>query len=350
MTASYDAILIVSFGGPEGPNDVMPFLENVTRGRNVPRERLLEVSHHYDLYGGVSPINGQNRRIVAALKEELKKHGPDLPVYWGNRNWHPFLVDTLKQMRDDGVKRALAFVTSAYSSYSSCRQYLDDIHRAQEQLGADAPVVDKVRPFFNHPLFIEANSEHLQKTLQNVPAKRLSKAHVAFTAHSIPMGMAGGCDYAAQLTEACRLVAANCSVENWQLVYQSRSGPPTVPWLEPDILEHIRSVNEKGVRDLVILPIGFVSDHMEVVYDLDHEAQSLCQQLGIKMLRATTASTNPKFIQMIRVLIEERINNGAARDVVGEMPVLPDTCPPECCPLGAARPAMSGAAQEQKKH
>ncbi|MCA1614049.1 MAG: ferrochelatase, partial [Acidobacteria bacterium] len=273
MTDNYDALLVVSFGGPEGMGEVIPFLENVLRGRNVPRERLEAVAHHYELFGGVSPINGQNRRLIAALRAELDARGPALPVYWGNRNWHPFLADALRQMRDDGVTRALAFVTSAYSSYSGCRQYREDIERARAEVGGDAPAVDKLRVFYNHPGFVSPNAESLRAALAQLPADRRAGARVAFTAHSIPLSMASGCDYHAQLEETCRLVARAAGVTDWRLVFQSRSGPPAQPWLEPDICDHLRALRAEGVRDVVVHPVGFISDHMEVIYDLDTEAR-----------------------------------------------------------------------------
>src|SRR5215207_7696565 len=246
MNQPYDALLVVSFGGPEGMDDVMPFLANVLRGRNVPESRMREVAHHYELFGGVSPINGQNRRLISALERELEREGPRLPVYWGNRNWHPLLADTLRRMRDDGVKNALAFVTSAYSSYSGCRQYREDVERAREAVGEGAPVVEKLRAFFNHPGFVGPNAGNLGAALEQIPAGRRAGAAVAFTAHSIPSAMAAGCDYERQLLETCRLVADAAGAGRWRLVFQSRSGPPTQPWLEPDILDHLRELKGAG--------------------------------------------------------------------------------------------------------
>ena len=235
----YDALLVVSFGGPEGVADVMPFLENVLRGRNVPRERMLSVAHHYEMFGGVSPINQQNRNLIAALKEELKRDGPDLPIYWGNRNWHPLLPETLRQMSADGVQNALAFVTSAYSSYSSCRQYRQNIADAQTEAGPTPPRVDKLRAFYNHPLFIEANVDHVRAALSRLDQQLRTKAQVVFTAHSIPESMAANCEYAAQLQETGRLIANALEIDRWRVVYQSRSGSPSQPWLGPDILDHL---------------------------------------------------------------------------------------------------------------
>src|SRR5690348_16558234 len=278
---SYDALLVVSFGGPEGMDDVIPFLENVLRGRNVPRERMLSVAKHYEMFGGVSPINQQNRNLIAALQEEVERYGPKLPIYWGNRNWHPLMPDTLRQMSADGVENALAFVTSAYSSYSSCRQYLQNIADARATVGPGAPRIEKLRQFYNHPLFIEANVDHVRAALEQA-----SDAHLIFTAHSIPESMAANCDYARQLAETGGLIARELGIENWQLVYQSRSGSPMQPWLGPDVSDHLKSLAAAGVKEVVVAPIGFVSDHMEIVYDLDFEAQKIASELGVKMVRA----------------------------------------------------------------
>jgi ferrochelatase len=328
---SYDAILIVSFGGPEGMDDVMPFLENVLRGRNVPRERMLAVARRYELFGGVSPINDQNRKLVAALKRELDANGPHLPIYWGNRNWHPMLADTMRRMADDGIINALAFVTSAYSSYSSCRQYLEDIARAQEAVGATAPHVDKIRAFYNHPGFIQANIDSGRNALEKIPESRRSATQIAFTAHSIPRSMADNCEYEEQLQEASRLVSEAVGHDLWTLVYQSRSGPPTQPWLEPDISDYLRALKDDGTTDVVIAPIGFVSDHMEIVYDLDTQARQLCEEMGMNMVRASTVGTHPAFIGMIRELILEGINPDVARRFLGTRGAKEDVCAVSCC-------------------
>ena len=327
----YDSVLLVSFGGPEQRADVMPFLENVVRGKSVPPERLKEVAAHYNHFEGKSPINDQNRALIAALEEELRESDIDLPVYWGNRNWHPFILEALRQMRDDGKKRALAFFTSAYSSYSGCKQYLENIAEAREELGEGAPVVDKLRAFYNHPGFIEANVENLAAALETLPKERRESARVAFTAHSIPDAMAETCDYAAQVQETARLVAEGARHERWQLVYQSRSGPPHVPWLGPDILEHLDALSQIGVKDVVVAPIGFISDHIEVVWDLDHEARAHAKDLGITLTRASTAGTHPAFVSMIRELIEERLGKVAVRQSLGKRGPAPDVCPPDCC-------------------
>ncbi len=330
----YDAILVTSFGGPESPADVMPFLENVLRGKNVPRERMLEVAEHYYRFGGKSPINDQNRQLIAAIEEELARHGPRLPVFWGNRNWHPMLTDTLRKMQADGVRRALAFVTSAYSSYSGCRQYREDIARAQETVGEGAPEVDKIRVFHNHPGFIEAIADRVKEALESIPQGRREAAHLIYTAHSIPMAMAQACDYEAQLKETCRLVTAELGRREWRLVYQSRSGPPSQAWLEPDILECLREIKEQGgTGDVVISPVGFVSDHMEILFDLDTEAAELCTQLGLQMVRAKTVGTHPRFIRMIRELICERMDENPGRAALGVLGPRPDVCPADCCPM-----------------
>jgi protoporphyrin/coproporphyrin ferrochelatase len=313
----YDAVLIVSFGGPEKPEDVIPFLENVTRGRNVPRERLLEVAEHYYHFGGKSPINEQCRELIAALRGELALNGPNLPVYWGNRNWHPFLTDTLRQMRDDGVRHAAAFVTSAYSSYSSCRQYRENIAAAQAEIGEDAPAVDKLPVFYNHPGFIEACADRVRKALG--PALRFepNSFRLVISAHSIPCLMAETSNYERQLRETSRRVAEAVGFDGWDLVFQSRSGPPNQPWLGPDILDHLRELHQRGVTNVLVAPLGFVSDHLEVLYDLDVEAAELARGLGMTFVRARTAGTHPAFIKMIRELI------------VAPKPL---PCPADCCP------------------
>ena len=333
MNRSFDAILVVSFGGPEGMDDVIPFLENVLRGRNVPRERLLQVATHYELFGGVSPLNQQNRELISALKKELERNGPALPIYFGNRNWHPLLTDTLRQMRDEGIQNALAFVTSPYSSYSSCRQYLENIAEARSIVGNDAPRVEKIRAFYNHPLFIEANVAQIKKALAKIPEPARGRAKLVFTAHSIPVSMAKNCDYEAQLHEAGRLVAEAMGIEQWQLAFQSRSGSPAQPWLAPDICDYLRQLRVEGITDVVVAPIGFVSEHMEIIYDLDTEAMALCRELGLNMIRAATAGTHPLFMEMVRELIMERIEPTIPRRSLGNDGPRGDACRPDCCSL-----------------
>ena len=329
---NYDAILIVSFGGPESRDDVVPFLENVLRGRNVPRERMLAVAEHYYHFGGKSPINQQTRDLIAALEKELSEHGPKLPIYWGNRNWHPMLADTLRQMKQDGVRRALAFVTSAYSSYSGCRQYREDIARAQAELETGAPEIDKLRVFFNHPGFVEATDDRVREAVAQLPQHSKQNIRVVYTAHSIPVSMADSSDYVRQLQEVRKLVSSRMAITNDVLVYQSRSGAPGQPWLEPDILDHLREVKERNLASAVVIaPIGFISDHMEVLYDLDVEARDLCASLALPMARAKTVGVHSKFIAMIRELILER-TAGTERRALGSLGPRQDICEENCCP------------------
>ncbi|HEX3879341.1 MAG TPA: ferrochelatase [Bryobacteraceae bacterium] len=330
MDQSYDALLVVSFGGPERNEDVLPFLENVLRGRNVPRERMLEVAEHYYQFSGKSPINDQVRALIAALERELAAHGPKLPIYWGNRNWHPMLADTVRKMQSDGVRRALAFVTSAFGSYSGCRQYREDIERARTAVGDGAPEIFKLRTFHNHPGFIQAAIDHVREAFAHVPEDRRAAARLVFTAHSIPQSMAESSPYVKQLRDACGLVAEALG-RTWALVYQSRSGPPQQPWLEPDICDAIRGWHaEGGLRDLVILPIGFLSDHLEVKYDLDTQAAALCNELGVGFHRAATAGVHPAFVSMIRELILEQ-TEGATPRYLGVLEIDPALCNPQCC-------------------
>lgn len=336
---AYDALLIVSFGGPEQNEDVLPFLENVLRGRAVPRERMLQVAEHYYHLGGKSPINEQNRALIAALEHEFSKEGPALPIYFGNRNWHPLLPDTLADMADDGVRHALAFFTSAFSSYSGCRQYRENVAGAQSAVGVRAPRVDKLRGFFNHPRFIAAVSDRVREALARLPSERRAAAMLVFTAHSIPRMMADRCRYETQLAEACQLVAQSLGRDDWRLVYQSRSGLPGQPWLEPDICDELRRLAMTGVRDVVVEPIGFLSDHIEVIYDLDTEARAAAEEAGLGFVRASTVGTHPELIGMIRDLVLERIRGDASRAAVGALPPLPDFCADDCClPAKAASP------------
>ncbi len=332
MSSPYDAVLLVSFGGPERPDDVIPFMENVVRGKEVPRERILEAAAHYELFDGVSPINAQNRALLAALLKELNTHRLALPVYWGNRNWHPLLCDTLRQMADEGVRHALAFVTSAFSSYPGCRQYLEDIDRARQEVGSRAPKVDKLRAFYNHPGFIAAMAERLRVALQQIPPRRRPAARIIYTAHSIPVRMARNCAYEKQLHEACRLVSERVDRSDWQLVYQSRSGPPSQPWLEPDVCDYLRKlVRGLSGGDVVIVPIGFVCEHMEIVYDLDVATRALCEESGLNMVRSGVASCHASFVAMVRQLIQERLDPAAPRLALGTYGPCPDQCPPDCC-------------------
>jgi len=335
----YDAFLLLSFGGPEGPDDVLPFLRNVTAGRGVPDERLAAVAEHYLHFGGVSPINQQCRDLLAAVRADFAEHGVDLPVYWGNRNWDPYLSDTLATMRDDGVRHALAFATSAFGSYSSCRQYLEDIVAARAKVGPGAPAVDKLRQFSDHPGFVEPHADALRAALDTLPA---GETRVVFTAHSVPLAMnrtAGptGSRYTDQLTELAGLVADRAGVRvPYELVWQSRSGPPQVPWLAPDINDHLAVLAEQGVRNVAVSPIGFVSDHMEVLWDLDNEAADTAKRLGLGYARAATPGTDPRFVAMIRELVTERLDPSAPRRRLGTLPVW-DTCADGCCALPRRR-------------
>ncbi len=342
MTPPYDAVLFVSFGGPEGPDDVMPFLENVLRGRNVPRERMLEVAEHYQHFGGVSPINAQIRALITAVETDLRANGLSIPIYWGNRNWQPLLPDTMQTMVDAGVKNALAFVVSGYSSYSGCRQYRENLMASQSGIGENAPQFGKIRVFYNHPDFIAANADRMRAALQQIPAEARSRVQVAYTAHSIPESMASGCNYQQQLQETCRLVSEAVGVDfsRWQLVYQSRSGRPQDPWLGPDIVEHVGQLHKDGVRELIIMPIGFLSDHIEVLFDLDDEAAKAAAGCGILMVRAETVGTHPLFVQMIRKLILERLSPDFPKEAIGQYGPNWDVCPIDCCPA-PARPPMA---------
>ena len=328
---TYDALFVVSFGGPNRSEDVMPFLENVTRGRNIPRDRLEQVAEHYHHFGGKSPINEQNLALIAALKEELARRGHVLPVYWGNRNWFPLIPEALEEMKQAGIGKAVAFFTSAYSSYSGCRQYRENLLAAQESVGEGAPAIDKLRVFFNHPGFLEpmaAGLKHAWETLE--------PARVLFVAHSIPVGMAQGCRYEAQLQEASRLCHELSGVQApWELVYQSRSGSPSQPWLEPDICDRIQALHDEGVKAVIIVPIGFICDHLEVLYDLDTEARELCERLGMGMIRVATVGTDPRFVSMIVDLIEERSGLREEKVALGVLGPSHDVCPVNCCLSGA---------------
>jgi protoporphyrin/coproporphyrin ferrochelatase len=337
---TYDALLVLSFGGPEGMDDVMPFLENVTGGRNIPRQRLLEVAEHYDHFGGVSPINAQNRALIAALERELRQHQIDLPIFFGNRNWHPFLQDTLAAMRADGVRDVLLFVTSAYSSYSGCRQYREDVARALHALGEPDMEFDKLRVFYNHPGFVEPMASFLRNALTSLPDDRHDRAEVIFTAHSIPLSMARGSAYERQLRETSRLVSELAGADRYRLAWQSRSGPPHIPWLEPDVSDELLKLHQGGVQDVIVVPIGFISDHLEVLFDLDIEAQETARSLGMNLIRVPTVGTDPAFVAMIRELIEERLTARPRRRFLGRFGPSHDACPLNCCRLGESSAAM----------
>jgi len=346
---AYDAILLLGFGGPEGPDDVLPFLRNVTKGRGVPDERLAVVGEHYARFDGVSPINDQNRSLLAALRPALDDAGVDIPLYWGNRNWHPMLSDTWARMADDGIRSALVIATSAYSSYSSCRQYQENLDAATEELGDRSPSWFKIRPFFNHPGFIDASVERAVADLSDVAPGTVVR--FLFTAHSIPESMSANCDYAEQLSDAATSVMAGLKIarpdlaQEWDLVYQSRSGPPSVPWLEPDVLDAIRALDasEAATPHLVIIPIGFISDHMEVMFDLDVEAVDLAAELGIEMTRVATVGTHPRFVGGLVDLVREQTDH-AKPVAVGNLAPRPSPCAEGCCPAGAGRPGRPSTA------
>lgn len=354
----YDALLLVSFGGPEAPEEVMPFLERVTRGRGVPPERLAEVAEHYLHFGGRSPINDQNRALIAALTADLRSRDIHVPVYWGNRNSAPFLPDTVEQMRQDGVARAAAFVTSAYSSYSGCRQYREDLAAAVAEVGDGAPAIDKIRHYFDHPGFVRANADALREAIEKLPDDLRSQARVAFVTHSVPQAMQDtsgplGGAYTAQHRATATAVVAEAEtqgvhVDGWDLVFCSRSGPPSVPWLEPDVNDYLVDQAAAGRQAVVLAPIGFISDHMEVVYDLDTEARETADAQGLAMTRAATAGTHPAFVAAVGDLLLER-----AAHERGESPARPaaspigpshDVCPSGCCRnLRSPRPALCGS-------
>lgn len=343
-TRNYDAILLLSFGGPESRDDVIPFLENVLRGRNVPRERLLEVAEHYYHFDGISPINQQCRALIKDLQIELTRREIELPIYWGNRNWHPFLAETLREMHENGIRRILTLVTSAFSSYSGCRQYREDLDRARLETGLTDLQTDKIRVFYNHPRFINTLTDRVREAWEKLPAGTRAETQLICTAHSIPNSMADRCDYVHQLSESTRLVRETLGIPESQttLVYQSRSGRPQDPWLEPDILAHLRALHARGVRQIVLLPIGFLSDHMEVLYDLDYEAANLAAELGMTFVRAGTPAGHPEFAPCMVDLIEEYLGRCPPVAVGFDPPRIPQ-CREDCCPGPAQRPVRPGA-------
>ncbi|WP_078901630.1 ferrochelatase [Actinacidiphila yeochonensis] len=360
----YDALLLLSFGGPEGPDDVVPFLENVTRGRGIPRERLKEVGRHYFLFGGVSPINEQNRELLGALREDFAAAGLDLPVHWGNRNWAPYLTDTLREMAEAGRRRVLVLATSAYASYSGCRQYRENLAASLAEVaaaGLPVPRVDKLRHYFNHPGFVEPMVDATVAALAELPEEVRDGARLAFTTHSIPTAAADtsgpkedhgdGGAYVAQHLDTARLVAdgvreATGVDRPWELVYQSRSGAPHIPWLEPDICDHLEAVHADGAAAVVMVPIGFVSDHMEVKYDLDTEATAKAAELGLPVSRAATVGADPRFAAAVRDLVLERAaterGRTPARCALGALGPSHDVCPAGCCPARTPQPAAAG--------
>lgn len=346
---TYDAVLLVSFGGPERSSEVLPFMERVTAGRDIPRARLEEVSQHYHLFGGRSPINDQNRALRAALEARLTADGTPLRVYWGNRNGAPLLADELRRMADDGVARALCVVTSAYSSYSGCRQYREDLARARAEVGDAAPELDKVRAYYHHPGFLEPQVGLVTAALDRLPAEVRGAARIVFTTHSIPRTMARHSDYEIQHAEACRIVMASFPAHGWDLVFNSRSGPPQVPWLEPDVNDHLEALAASGCRAVVVVPIGFVSDHLEVVYDLDVEAAATAARLGLPFARAGTVGLDPRFVAGLAELVRER-HAGAAARWLGNRGPNADACPVDCCLVPGQPPAPTVATAAPPAH
>ncbi|MBX7454468.1 ferrochelatase [Mycolicibacterium sp. 3033] len=324
MSTSFDALLLLSFGGPEGPEQVMPFLENVTRGRGIPPERLASVAEHYLHFGGVSPINGINRDLITAIEAELARRGTDIPVYFGNRNWHPFIEDTVAHMRDNGIRRAAVFSTSAWGGYSGCTQYQEDIARARAAAGPEAPALTKLRQYFDHPLLVEMFADAIRDAAATLPEELRAQARLVFTAHSIPLRAANRCGpdlYERQVGYASRLIAAAAGYADFDQVWQSRSGPPQVPWLEPDVGDHLDSLAQAGAKAVIVCPVGFVADHIEVVWDLDSELAEQAEAAGIALVRATTPNSSPRFARLAVDLMEELIQGLPAARVDGPEPV-----------------------------
>lgn len=326
-----DSILFVSFGGPEGPDDVIPFLENVLRGKPVPRERMLEVAEHYQHFGGISPINQQNRDMISRLQSALQDVGLDLPIIWGNRNWTPYITDALQEIESRGLKHALPIFTNMFSCYSGCRQYRENIAAAIEQVGCDSSVTaPRLRFGFNHPLYIDAQVALISQAMEAAGDLSGKQFKILFTAHSIPMSMADNSNYVKQLSDAAGLITGRLNVSAWELVYQSRSGPPSQPWLEPDIGDRLRELAGQGLQVAIVVPLGFVSDHMEVLFDLDTEAKAICEELGVVYSRAAAVGTRPEFIQMLVALIRERLE-GTTPEALGSLGPLHNVCPQNCC-------------------
>ncbi|MFJ2552554.1 ferrochelatase [Microbacterium sp. NPDC087591] len=364
---AYDGILLAGFGGPEGQDDVIPFLRNVTRGRGIPDERLEEVSHHYRHFGGISPINGQNRVLKEALQAELSRRGIDLPVYWGNRNWTPYLEEVVVEASQHGHNTLLAFATSAYSSFSSCRQYREDFARVLEETGlGDTVTIDKIRPFYDHPGFVDAFETGVRDAIEGFLAEGVAPAdiQILFSTHSIPTADAersgardidwgeGGA-YAAQHLAVAEWVMDRVRQSNpaaadvsWELVYQSRSGPASQPWLEPDVCDVIGELGDRGRKAVAVVPVGFMSDHMEVLWDLDTEAAEAAEEAGLRFIRTPTPGISPTFVAGIVDLIQERLQGtpNAERPHVTALPGAFDVCRPGCCENVRAgfKPAAAG--------
>jgi ferrochelatase len=310
MSPGFDAVLLISFGGPQGLDDIRPFLANVLRGRRVPPERVEEVAHHYELFKGVSPITDITKRQAAGLAARLSAAGHPLPVYVGMRNWHPFLADTFREMRVAGVRRVIGFITAAQHSYSSCEQYRENVTAARTELRASGSDIDVtyVGSWFDHPLFTGANAAHVREALRTLPEGVRSSARLVCTAHSIPVSMADRSRYREQLADTARLVARDAGMNDWGLVYQSRSGRPQDPWLEPDVCEYLRAERAKGLAAAIIAPVGFVCDHIEVLYDLDTEAAQVCREIELPMARAEAVNDDPLFLDMMADVVLKTVN------------------------------------------
>ncbi|ANI39820.1 ferrochelatase [Mycolicibacterium vaccae] len=336
---TFDALLLLSFGGPEGPEQVMPFLENVTRGRGIPRERLESVAEHYLHFGGVSPINGINRELITSIEAELARRGQQIPVYFGNRNWEPYVEDTVATMRDNGIRRAAVFSTSAWGGYSGCTQYQEDIARGRAAAGPDAPELVKLRQYFDHPLLIEMFADAVDTAAATLPEELRGQARLVFTAHSIPLRAASRCGpdlYQRQVEHTAALVAAAAGYPEYDQVWQSRSGPPQVPWLEPDVGDHLTTLAAQGARAVIVCPVGFVADHIEVVWDLDNELAEQAAEAGIAFARASTPNAQPRFAELVVDLMDElRLGVPPRRVGGGQVPCYGSSvngalCTPDC--------------------
>tara|TARA_Y100001970_G_scaffold179517_1_gene218443 strand:- start:3599 stop:4615 length:1017 start_codon:yes stop_codon:yes gene_type:complete len=326
----FDSLLLLSFGGPESSDDVMPFLRNVTAGRGVPDERLTVVAEQYELFGGKSPINDLNQELLHALNEELASRGHEIATFWGNRNWNPFVADTIANLKSLGHKSAVCLVTSAFSSYSGCRQYHEDLERACGDV-PDAPDIHRVRVYWDHPDFLGAAAELLAE--RRDAAGLSPETPVLHSAHSLPLSMAATCDYQQQLNEAASIVNDLAGMSGpCEVVFQSRSGPPSVPWLTPDIDQRIHELAEQGQRELLVHPLGFVADHMEVLFDLDTQSAAAANEAGIKMVRTPTVGTHPRFVSMLIDLVEEAAGLRSDRPSLSKSGPQPDKCNSQCCP------------------
>ncbi len=329
----YEALLVLSFGGPNCLEDVPEFLRRVTEGKRIPAERIAEVAERYELFGGRSPHNEHVQALLVAISESFRRQGLPLALYWGNRYWHPFVAEAIAEMASEGIRRALALILTPFGSYSGCRQYLRDVELAREQWGGGAPQVDRLRLFFNHPLFIAAVADRVNQAATRLPECEPADRSIVFTAHSLPLFMAAKAPYAKQFAEASRLVAEQLGISRYELAYQSRSGSPTEPWLEPDLESTLRKLHHQGVKQVIVVPIGFLIENMETIFDLDTEAAALAEDLGLQMARASTVGNHPQFVAMVQQLVQERLNPAMPRAALGPMGPWPDRCPDDCCLL-----------------